>query len=115
MIELKEDAKHYHAKSFPIPKMHKPTLKKEFDRFIKIEVLKKVNNFQWAAPTFIIPKINSTVRFISDFRELNKKIKTKPFPIPIAQDLLTKLEGFRYFTSLDLTMAYYHITLRLVS
>ena len=66
-----------YAKPFPIPKIHKLTIKKEVDRLIKIGVLKKIN-----APTFIIPKKNNTVRFISDFRELNKRIKTKPFPIP---------------------------------
>ena len=30
-IELKEDAKPYHAKTFPILKTHEPTLKKEVD------------------------------------------------------------------------------------
>ena len=61
---------------------YKPTLKKEVNRLIKIGVLKKINNSQSAAPTFIIPKINGTVRFISYLRELNKTIKTKPYPIP---------------------------------
>ena len=51
------------------------------------------------------------MRFISDFRELNKRIKRKPFPIPKIQDLLLKLEGFKYATSLDLNMGYYHIEL----
>ena len=51
------------------------------------------------------------MRFISDFRELNKRIKRKPFPIPKIQDLLLKLEGFKYTTSLDLNMGYYHIEL----
>jgi hypothetical protein len=74
-------------------------------------VLKKVNRSEWAAPTFIIPKKDGTVRFISDFRELNKRIKRKPFPIPKIQDLLLKLEGFQYATSLDLNMGYYHIEL----
>ena len=52
-----------------------------------------------------------TDRFISDFRELNKRIRRKPFPIPKIQDLLLKLEGFRYASSLDLNMGYYHIEL----
>ena len=56
--------------------------KKEFDSLLKIEVLKKINNSQWAAPTFIIPKINGTEIFISYFMQLNKTIKRKPFPIP---------------------------------
>ena len=59
----------------------------------------------------IIPKKDQTVWFISDFRELNKRIKCKPFPLPRIQDLLLKLEGFQYATSLDLNMGYYHIEL----
>ena len=110
-IELKENIKPYHAKPFPIPKVHEGTLRKEVERLVKIGVLKRVNRSEWAAPTFIIPKKNGTVRFISDFRELNKRIKRKPFPIPKIQDLLLKLEGFKYATSLDLNMGYYHINL----
>ena len=58
-IELKEDAKPHHAKLFPITNIHNPTLKEEVDRLIKVGVLKKLNNLQWAAPTLIIPKINA--------------------------------------------------------
>ena len=110
-IELQDGVKPYHAKPFPIPKVHEETLRKEVERLVQIGVLKRVNNSEWAAPTFIIPKKNGTVRFISDFRELNKRIKRKPFPIPKIQDLLLKLEGFKYATSLDLNMGYYHIKL----
>ena len=86
------------------------------NRVIKIGVLKKIDNSQWRAPTFIIPKINGTVRFISDLRELNKTItKRNRFQSLTIQDLLLKLEGFQYATSLDLTMGYYHFTLCPVS
>ena len=47
--------------------------------------------------------------FISDFRELNNRIKRKLFPIPKIQDLLIKLEGFT--SSLDLNMESYYIKL----
>lgn len=110
-IELKADATPYHARSFPIPKIHEETLKLEVDRLVDLGVLKRVNRSDWAAPTFIIPKKDGTVRFISDFRQLNMKIKRKPFPIPNIQDLLLKMEGFKYATSLDLNMGYYHIEL----
>ena len=110
-IELKDGIKPYHAKPFPIPRIHEETLRKEVERLVKIGVLKRINNSEWAAPTFIIPKKNGTVRFISDFRELNKRIHRKPFPIPKIQDLLLKLEGFKYASSLDLNMGYYHIKL----
>jgi hypothetical protein len=92
-IELQEGATPYHARAFPIPRIHEQTLKKEVDHLCQIGVLKRVNRSKWAAPTFIIPKKDGTVRFISDFCELNKCIKRKPYPIPKIQDLLLKLEG----------------------
>ena len=110
-VELRPDAKPYHAKAYPIPKVHVNTLKMEVDRLCQVGVLKKVNRSEWAAPTFIIPKKDGSVRFISDFRELNKRIKRKPYPIPKIQDMLLNLEGFKYATSLDLNMGYYHIEL----
>ena len=110
-IELRPDAKPYHARAYPIPKVHTSTLKMEVERLCKEGVLKKVNRSEWAAPTFIIPKKDGSVRFISDFRELNKRIKRKPYPIPKIQDMLLNLEGFQYATSLDLNMGYYHIEL----
>ena len=77
----------------------------------RLKVIKKVNRSQWGAPTFLIPKKDSTVRFISEFRELSKRILRQPYPIPKIQDLLLRLEGFRYGTTLDLNMGYYHIEL----
>lgn len=70
-----------------------------------------MNRSEWAAPTFIIPKKDGAVQFISDFRELNKWIKRRPYPIPKIQHMLLKLEGYQYATSLDLNMGYYHIEL----
>ena len=110
-VELRPDATPYHARAYPIPKVHVGTLKLEVERLCKVGVLKKVNRSEWAAPTFIIPKKDGSVRFISDFRELNKRIKRKPYPIPKIQDMLLNLEGFKYATSLDLNMGYYHIEL----
>jgi hypothetical protein len=110
-IKVKDGAEPYHGRPFPVPKIHELTLKTELDRLVKLGVLKKVNRSQWGAPTFIIPKKDATVRFISDFCELNKRIKREPYPIPKIKYLLLRLEGFTYGTSLDLNMGYYHITL----
>ena len=110
-IELKPGVTPFHSRPFALPKCYEKTLRKEVERLCKIGVLRRVNRSEWGAPTFIIPKKDQTVRFISDFRELNKRIKRKPYPIPRIQDLLLKLEGFTYATSLDLNMGYYHIEL----
>jgi hypothetical protein len=51
------------------------------------------------------------VRTISDFRELNKQIVRKPYPIPKISTTLQEVEGFSYATSLDLNIGYYTIRL----
>jgi len=110
-IKLKEDVTLYHGRPYQIPKAYECQICEEVDRLIKIRVLKKINHSPWAAPCFVIPKKDKTIRFITDFRELNKRIKRNPFPLPKIQDLLLKLEGFKYATSLDLNMGFYHIKL----
>ena len=67
-VDLRKDAVPYHAKPYSIPKSYEMTLKLEIERLCKLGVLRKINHSEWAAPTFIIPKKDGTVRFISDFR-----------------------------------------------
>ena len=43
-----------------------------------------------------------TVRTITNFRELNKRIVRRPYPIPKISTTLQELEGFTYATALDL-------------
>ena len=110
-IPLKEGSKPYHARAFPIPNIHEQTFKKDLDRLESIGVLRKVNRSEWAAPAFIIPKKDGRVRFISDFRKLNKQIKRTPYPLPHIKDMLLKVSNFTYATALDLVMGYYNIKL----
>ena len=96
---------------YPVPHLYKETFKKELDRLVKLGVLEPVQQSEWGSPTFIIPKKEQQVRFVSDFRRLNLKIKRKPYPLPRISDTLQQLEGFQYATSLDMNMGYYHIRL----
>ncbi len=63
------------------------------------------------SPSFIVPKKNGTKRFLSNFREVNKRIVRTPFPFPKISPVLQELEGFSYATVLDLNMGYYTIRL----
>ena len=108
-IEMKDGAKPYHGRPYPIPQIHKATLRKEIDRLMGIGVLKRQSSSQWASPTFIIPTKDKTVRTITDFRD--KRIVRRPYPIPKISTILQELEGFTYATALDLNMGYYTIRL----
>ena len=40
---------------------------------------------------------------------MNKKLRREPYPMPKTNEMLLKLEGFKYDIPLDLNMGYYHI------
>ena len=111
-LELKDpNVKPYHAKPYPVPHAHEQMLREEMDRLCSYGVVRKINRSEWASPVFTVPKTDTSLRSIADLREVNKNIKRKPFPLPKISELLQKLEGFTYATSLDLNMGYYHIAL----
>ena len=87
-------------------------LKKEVECLVQLRVLEVANDSELGAPSFSQPKPKSNqVRFLSDFRNLNKQLKRKTYTMPKINQMLLKLEGFQYDTSLDLNMGYYHTQL----
>ena len=76
-----------------------------------IGVLKKQPQSEWASPTYIVAKKQGTPRVLSDFRQVNKRIKRNPYPIPKISSVLQEMEGFTFATQLDLNMGYYTIRL----
>ena len=99
-FEIKDGAKPHHGKVYPVPHAHKETLKKELNRLCELGVLEWQPESEWASPSFIVPKKDQTVRFLSDFREVNKRIVQKPFPLPKMSTVLQELEGFTFATAL---------------
>jgi hypothetical protein len=110
-FQLKEGVSPYHGQAFPVTKVHKETIIKEVERLCQLGVLERQPASEWALPSFIIPKKDKTVHFLSDFWEENKRLVRKPFPIPKISTVLQEIEGFSYATALDLNMGYYTIRL----
>jgi hypothetical protein len=81
------------------------------ERVCELGILEPQPNSEWALPTFIILKKNKQVRFLTNFREVNKRVIRKPYPIPKISTVFQELNGFTYATSLDLNMGYYTIRL----
>ncbi len=110
-FQLKEGVSPYHGRAFPVPKVHKETIKKEVERLCQLGVLERQPASEWASPSFIMPKKDQTVCFLSDFWEVNKRLVRKPFPIPKISMVLQEIKGLSYATALDLKMGYYTIRL----
>jgi hypothetical protein len=110
-LELIPGSKPFYGKPFSIPKAYEQVTKDEIKHLQTLGLLIPVASSQWAAPTFIIPKKNNTVRVITDFRGLNKCLIRKPYPIPKIPDILRGMEKFNFATTIDLNMGYYSMPL----
>ena len=70
-------------------------------------VLVKIGGSEWGFPSFIIPKKDMRVRWVSDFRKLNEMILRKPFPMPKISDILMERQEYSHFTKIDLLRMFY--------
>ena len=106
-IELKEGAQPVYWCPYPVPLVHMETFRKELEHLVQIGVLTPTRDSEWGLPTFIVPKKDGRVRWVSDMRELNKVIKRMQYMLPIINDVLHKRRGYQFLTKLDISMQYY--------
>ena len=113
-LDLKPDAvPHCQPRAYSVPHNHRGVFKTELDRLVKIGVLEEGSRSEWIAGTFIIPKkllpgeTVPRVRWISDFRGLNKHLRRKTYPIPRIADILARRTGYKFLSKLDISMQFY--------
>ena len=63
----------------------------------------------WSAPILFVGKKDGTLRMCIDYRGLNAVTVKNRYPLPRIDDLLDKLRGARYFSSIDLQQGYNQI------
>ena len=82
-LKLKEGTKPIYLIPYPVPKVHKEFFKMEVERLVLLGVLEIANDSEWVAPSFVQHKHKSNrVRFLSEFRNLNKQLNRKTYPMP---------------------------------
>jgi hypothetical protein len=92
-VEIKSNAKPFHGCAFSVPKAYKSMIHNEVEHLCHLNIRRQCTNSkrEWAAPSFGTPKKNSQIRFVSDFRQLNKWIICHPYPMPSIHEFIQTL------------------------
>ena len=108
---LKDDTpRSLQKRCFPVAKCHEKKFEVELDRLVKLKVINKLcrhdaqGNFSFPEFTVVPKKNNEEVRFVPDFRELNKHTQRSPCLEPLTRDALNKMEGLKHATTADMSM-----------
>ncbi|EZG42671.1 putative reverse transcriptase family protein, partial [Gregarina niphandrodes] len=63
----------------------------------------------WASPIVLVSKKDGSTRFCVDYRSLNDMTKKDVYPLPRIDDILSALEGAKYFSSMDAASGYWQV------
>jgi hypothetical protein len=80
-LSLQDGAKPVHQKAFPVTKTHKEVFKKELAHLVSIGILEHCGATEWGSPTFIVPKKDGHVQWVSNFCTLNSMLRHKEYPL----------------------------------
>ena len=93
--------------AYPIPKSQLNLFKQELDCLVHINMLEPTGRSESILGSFIIPKKDTRICWISDFHALNKALRRKVCPIPQIQEILARQTGYAFLCKLDISMQYY--------
>ena len=93
-LELVPGATPSAQRPFPIPQAYQKFVKEEVNRLVAIGLLSPVRESKWSSPSFAIPKKNKTIRFVTDFRQLNGRLVRKPFPLPLIHEIISTIHCY---------------------
>ncbi|XP_062558508.1 uncharacterized protein K02A2.6-like [Armigeres subalbatus] len=94
----------------PVPFTSMEKIDAELDRLQSLGIITPVDFSQWAAPIVVVKKPGGKVRICADYSTgLNAALEANHYPLPVPDDIFTKLNKCRYFSVIDLSDAYLQV------
>ncbi|GFW89804.1 transposon Ty3-G Gag-Pol polyprotein [Trichonephila clavipes] len=63
----------------------------------------------WSSPLHVVPKSDSTIRPVGDYRQLNSVTEFDSYPMPYLNDFAYALHGKKIFSKIDIFKAFHQI------
>lgn len=96
---------------YKVPYAKRNVLTSIIEELLDCGVIKESQS-NFASPVILVKKKNGEDRMCVDYRGLNKITKKVKFPLPLIEEQLNELVGYKYFIVLDLASGYYQIPIK---
>ena len=88
-------------KPYPIAMKHYDWIKDEINKLLSAKVICSSHS-SWSAPIIVVPKDDGGKCLVIDYRALNKVTRKFVWSMPKVEDIFSKLNCTKYFSTLDL-------------
>lgn len=97
-------------RSYPIPYNLIQQVDQQISKMLKLGIIEEAKT-EYISPNVIVKKKNGTIRFCTDGRFLNEKLKSDPLTMDSVEVMLQKCYDCKFLSTLDLNSAYWQVEL----
>ncbi|XP_049294182.1 uncharacterized protein K02A2.6-like [Anopheles funestus] len=109
-LQLKENCSPVFRPRRPVSYAMQPIVEQELDRLVKMNVITPVDYSDWAAPIVVVRKSSGKIRICGDYSTgLNDALQPHEYPLPLPDDIFTKLAHCVVFSKIDLSDAFLQV------
>lgn len=97
-----------------IPPAVKPLVEQRLQHLISANIIERVTedmDTSFCSSMLVVPKGRDDIRLVIDLRGPNRYINRTPFSMPTLEKILVDLNGSNWFSTIDLSNAFFHIEL----
>ena len=94
-----------------LPHAYRDTVKDELREMEQAGIIESSSS-PWAAPIIPVKKKDGSMRLCVDYRRLNSVSRTDAYPMPRVDDLIDRIGGAKFITTLDLSKGYWQVPVR---
>ena len=95
-------------KPYPIAMKNHQWVNEEIMKLLTAKVICSSRS-SWSVPIIVIPKGDGEKQLVIDYHALNRVTRKFTCSMPKVEDIFSKLNGAKYYSTLDLQAGYHHI------
>ena len=108
---MDEAPKKLNAKAYVMMLKEEEALNQWLDEQLKAGLIME-SKLRYAEPCFYIPKKDSSLQLVQDYRKLNQVTIKDKTPLPLIGEVIDRLKEAKYFNKLDLIWGYNNVRIK---